>query len=205
MAKKGAPVAKKGKSVAPAAAPHRKPASTATKGPGRSKASEHPRGAEATDAKEQARAFDQAVRAFNSGNFGKAEALFEIAAQGPLLEMAHAATTRVLMCRQRLAAAGEPKVQTAEEHYELAIGLINRRDLKEAQKHLEAALKTPSDEDHIYYALALCRGLSGDVAGACEYLRKAIERHPRNRAMARRDPDFAELAHYPAFRQLIYG
>jgi len=48
-----------------------------------------------------------------------------------------------------------------------------------AVEHLETALRLAPGSDHIHYALALALGLAGDVSGAYENLRRAIELEPR--------------------------
>jgi tetratricopeptide (TPR) repeat protein len=118
--------------------------------------------------------------------------------------MAHAARLRIRMCEQRIATAG-PAPATAEEHYNYAVAFMNRADFQAARQHLERALQTAGDPDHIHYLLALCLGSLGDIDGACRHLRRAIEIHPRNRAMARSDPDFADLAHRPPISELLTG
>jgi hypothetical protein len=56
----------------------------------------------------------------------------------------------------------------------------------------------------VLYALAACQGLAGDLPGAYENLKRAIDLQPRNRLAARQDPDFAALADQPAFARLLY-
>jgi hypothetical protein len=52
--------------------------------------------------------------------------------------------------------------------------------------------------------MALCCGLSGDGTGACENLKRAIDLEPRNRILARQDPEFLGiLPQFPALRALI--
>ena len=60
---------------------------------------------------------------------------------------------------------------TPDEHYDYAITLINERKLSAARQHLLKGLEQQPEADHIYYALALCDGLSGDLQGAYENLR----------------------------------
>ena len=117
--------------------------------------------------------------------------------------MAHSARLHVRMCDQRLAKES-PALTTAEDHYNFAVTLMNRRDFQAARRHLEEALRMSSDGgDHLHYLLALCLGSLGDLEGASRHLKRAIEIHPRNRAMARSDPDFAELAHRPGIHELL--
>jgi hypothetical protein len=60
------------------------------------------------------------------------------------------------------------------------------------------------DAEYIVYTMALCCGLSGDGNGACENLKRAIELEPKNRILARQDPEFAILSQQiPALRALL--
>ena len=58
--------------------------------------------------------------------------------------------------------------------------------------------------DHMYYALAGAQALTGDLSGAHESLKRAIEMEPRNRIAARQDADFAPFANQPPFDALLY-
>jgi Flp pilus assembly protein TadD len=81
---------------------------------------------------------------------------------------------------------------------------MNARDMDKARHHLERALELEPAGDHILYTIALCRGLSGDGNGACENLKRAISLEPKNRILARQDPEFSALAlQIPALRALL--
>ncbi len=147
--------------------------------------------------------FEQAVALFHARRFEQAKALFEKAASGPALEVAHAARVHIRMCEQRLNRS-EPKPSSAEEHYAYAVALINQRELESAEKHLVEAARLAPDADHVYYALALCRGLRGDYEGASVQLRRAIELQPQNRYLARRDPDFSGFVHQPPLERILW-
>lgn len=149
--------------------------------------------AQAPGSQNQSEMFDRAIRAFQAGNYAAALKFFEKAEQGPLREMAHSAKLHGRMCAQRMAKP-ELSLKTADDHYNYAVTLINERKLERAEKHLLLAMAQSPKGDHLYYALALCRGLGGDLAGACSNLKRAIELQPRNRVAARNDPDFAEIA-----------
>ena len=57
---------------------------------------------------------------------------------------------------------------------------------------------------YILFTLALCCGLAGDGGGACENLKRAIAIEPRNKVLARQDPDFLLLAQQiPDLRALL--
>jgi Tfp pilus assembly protein PilF len=151
----------------------------------------------------QLKLFEQAVRLFHARNFAEARALFEKAQNGPNREMAHNAELHIRMCNRRLE---RPVVdlKTAEEHYNYGVAMINARNLAEAHQHLESALKMEPQADHVLYALALCKGLAGDVDGAHEHLKRAIELEPRNRIAARQDADFALFFDQPQMQQLLF-
>ncbi len=147
--------------------------------------------------------FENAMKLFHARQLREARQLFEAAAAGPERDVAQRARLHIAMCDRRLE---HPPVdlQTAEDHYNYGVALINTRKLSEARSHLEAALATSPDADHIHYALALAQALMGDSARACESLRRAIELEPRNRLIARQDADFAPLASHPPFSALLF-
>jgi tetratricopeptide (TPR) repeat protein len=146
---------------------------------------------------EQIGAFEKGIRLFHQRKFAEAKAAFQKALVGANAQIAHNAGMHIRVCDQRLAPAA-PQLSTAEDHYNYAVAMINARNLGAARTHLETALRTQPKADHIHYALALCRGLAGDLAGAGESLKRAVDLDPRNRQTARRDPDFASLLQHPA-------
>jgi tetratricopeptide (TPR) repeat protein len=154
-------------------------------------------------AQAQLKSFEQAVHLFHARKYAEARELFVPAAGGPNREMAHNAELHVRMCDRRLQ---KPVVElkTAEDHYNYGVAMINVRNLAEASHHLEAAIKLEPQADHIYFALALCKGLAGDLDGAHEHLKRAIDLEPRNRIAARQDADFALFADQPQIQQLLF-
>ena len=158
----------------------------------------------APQAPAQAEVFAKAANLFQAGRFAEAKDLFEAATTGPSPAMAHSARLHVRMCEQRIAHRG-PAPATADEHYTYAVAMMNRAEYLPAREHLEQALRLTDGGDYIHYALALCLGTLGDLEGACQHLKRAIEIQPRNRAAARHDPDFAELAHRPPISELLAG
>jgi len=155
------------------------------------------------DAGQQTRAFESAAVLFHSGEFRAAQELFQKAARGPSREMAHAALLHARMCQRRLESS-KPAPQTAEDHYNVAVALVNERRIEAAEHHLRLALAQAPESDHLYYVMALCRGLGGDLDGAYTYMTRAIELEPRNRIAARNDPDFAEIGQQPPLVELLY-
>ena len=142
------------------------------------------------------------MRLFHARKFKEARDLFVQAAGGDERAIAHKSELHIRMCDQRL--KEQPlELQTSEDHYNYAIAQINARNLLAAQQHLQSALLLDSNGDHIYYALALCHGLNGDLQGAHNNLKRAIELQPRNRITARQDADFAAIANQPEIAQLL--
>jgi len=140
---------------------------------------------------------------FHKRDFAKARELFEKAASGPAVEMAHAAQMRIRICDSRLADSG-PALKTLEDHYNYGITLMNRGDLATAQNHLKKAVSGNAKADHFHYAMALCSGLMGDIGASAAHLRKAIELSPGNRIAALNDAEFKSLVSHPALREILY-
>lgn len=153
--------------------------------------------------RQQADLFDRAVRLFHSGSYSEALVLFEGAAAGPVLDLAYSARSHAGMCARRTGVR-EPSLRTPDEHYDYAIALLNERRLPQAERHLVEAIAQAPKADYIHYALALCRGLEGDLQSAYRHLRRAIELQPKNRMIARNDPDFADIARLSPLSELLY-
>jgi tetratricopeptide (TPR) repeat protein len=107
------------------------------------------------------------------------------------------------VCERRTNHA-ELSLDTAEDHFNYGVERMNARDIERALHHLGQALEKQPQGDHILYTLALCCGIAGDGDGACENLKRAIELEPRNRILARQDPEFAVLVpQVPGLRALL--
>jgi tetratricopeptide (TPR) repeat protein len=147
--------------------------------------------------------FEAASKLFHSRKFREARELFLAAAAGPERDVAHRAGLHAAMCNQRLEQR-EVRCQTAEDHYNYGVALLNTRQSREAASHLERGLQMAPDSDHIHYALAVAHSLLGDWHRAHEHLRRSIELDPKNRLMARQDPDLGSVVSQPQFQALLY-
>jgi tetratricopeptide (TPR) repeat protein len=154
-------------------------------------------------AQEQLSTFEAAMKLFHARRLQEAQELFARAAAGPERDVAHRALLHEAMCHRRLEQSA-PALNSAEDHYNYGIALVNTRSLPQAREHFEKALELAPNSDHIHYALALAQAFSGDVGSAFENLRRAIDLEPRNRILARQDADFAPLANQPPFDSLLY-
>ncbi len=147
--------------------------------------------------------YEAAVRLMQQQKFEKAKTLFEKAMAGPSPELTERARVHLNICEQRLKKQIAP-IRTPEDHYNLAVALINSGRLEEAEQHLNRVLKLNPRADHVYYALSAVQSLRGDIESALENLKTAIDLEPRNRYLARNDRDFTALTEDPRFADLVY-
>jgi tetratricopeptide (TPR) repeat protein len=162
-----------------------------------------PNSAAANGAKQMA-AFEAAMRLFHTRKLKEARELFHQATTGPERDVAQRANLHIAMCDRRLQQTTAVTLGSAEDCYNYGIALINSRNLPEARAHLEKGLQIAPASDHIHYALAVAQALSGDLHGAHDSLKRAIELEPRNRLTARQDSDLAPLANQPMFSALLF-
>jgi tetratricopeptide (TPR) repeat protein len=112
---------------------------------------------------------------------------------------------RVLMhaAEKKLHEKSRMVLRSADDHYNIGIAELNRRQLDAAMQHLQHALKLTPKGDHVLYAMAVVNGLKGNRDEALSYLKQAIQYRPENRFLAARDNDFDTLIEDPEFRQLV--
>ena len=148
----------------------------------------------------QMKQWEEGVRLFSQRKFAPAHARFKEAGSGPAAHIADKARSYAQIC-ERKTNGPTPDLQTSDDHFNYGVERLNARDMDVARKHLDRALSMEPNGEHILFTLALCCGLSGDGAAACENLRRAIALEPRNRVLARQDPEFLGLAQQlPALR-----
>lgn len=151
----------------------------------------------------QMKQWEEAVGMFSQKQFAAANERFTLAATGPAAHIADKARSYAQICARKMSGT-EVDLHTADDHFNYGVERLNARDMDVARRHLDRALAMEPDGEHILFTLALCCGLSGDGAGACENLRRAIALEPRNRILARQDPEFSALAQQlPALRALL--
>lgn len=155
-------------------------------------------------AKLQLKAYEEAVALFSQRRLPEAHKRFLDAAGGPDAHVADKSRSYAQVCERRTRNA-ELDLKTAEDHFNYGVERLNERDFDRAMRHFAQALELQPDAEHVYYTRALCCGLAGDGEGACENLKRAIDLEPRNRILARQDPEFtAVLPQLPGLRTLIY-
>ena len=152
----------------------------------------------------QMAAFEAAMKLFHARKLKEARDMFHQATIGPERDVAQRANLHIAMCDRRLQQVTAVPLGSAEDYYNYGIALINSRNLAEARVHLEKGLQISPGSDHIHYALAVAQALSGDMHGAHDSLKRAIDIDPRNRLTARQDSDLAPQANQPLFSVLLF-
>jgi tetratricopeptide (TPR) repeat protein len=151
----------------------------------------------------QLKIYEQAIQLFSQRKLPEARDRFLEVAKGPAPHISDKARSYVQVCERRTSVT-QIKLSTAEDHFNYGVERLNARDVELAKHHLGRALTLQPDADHVLFTLALCCGLAGDGNGACENLKRAIDLEPRNRILARQDPEFAALAsQFPRLRALL--
>ena len=147
--------------------------------------------------------YESALKLFAQRRYAEARELFGRAAAGPASNIADKARTHIQVCERKTRTL-DLEFESADDHFNYAVERLNARDVEKARHHLSRALAMKPDAEHIVYTMALCCGLSGDPSGACENLKRAIELEPKNRILARQDPEFATLSlQIPGVRALL--
>lgn len=151
----------------------------------------------------QMKAWEEGVREFSLKKFSAAHARFKEAAAGPAAHIADKARSYAQICERRTSGPAL-ELKTAEDHFNYGVERLNARDIETARRHLERALALDPKGEHILFTLALCCGMAGDGHGACDNLKRAIALEPRNKVLARQDPEFMLLAQQiPDLRALL--
>jgi tetratricopeptide (TPR) repeat protein len=154
------------------------------------------------DGQRQRAAYEAGMKLFHLRKLREARGYFATAGDGPERDVANRAKLHICMCDRRLEQQ-TVVLNSAEDHYNYGVALMNARNAVAARENLEIALRMAPGADHIHYALGLAQALSGDIAGAFENIRRAIEIEPRNRLLARQEPDLAPFAAQPPFDSLL--
>jgi tetratricopeptide (TPR) repeat protein len=151
----------------------------------------------------QLKIYEHAVQLFSQRKLTEAREQFLEVTKGPAPHISDKARSYAQVCERRTGGS-DVKLSTAEDHFNYGVERLNARDVELARHHFGRALSMQPNADHVLYTLALCCGFAGDGNGACENLKRAIDLEPRNRILARQDPEFLGLAsQFPALRSLL--
>jgi tetratricopeptide (TPR) repeat protein len=118
-------------------------------------------------------------------------------------EIQERAKVLIVACEKKVHERGRTVLRSADDHYNVGIADLNRRELASAIEHLQHALKLMPKGDHVLYALATASALQGNREQALHYLRQSIQHRGENRFLAARDSDFESLQEDTEFRDLV--
>ena len=150
-------------------------------------------------------ALEAGIKLMYAEDFAKAVKAFNkvIADYPEEPEIQASAKARIQACEKKLQERARTVYRTPDDHYNVAVALMNRGDVPSALIHLQSALKLAPKADHILYAMAAANALQGNRDQALHYLKQSIHHRAENRFQAQQDNDFAVLAEEQAFKDLI--
>jgi tetratricopeptide (TPR) repeat protein len=138
-------------------------------------------------------------------DFEKAIRCFEnlIAEHPEEPEIQERAKVLIHASEKKLQEKGRTVLRSSDDHYNVGVADLNRREMTSAIQHLEHALKLAPKADHVLYALAAANAIQGNRDDALSHLKQAIHFRSENRFLAARDADFEVLHEDPDFKQLV--
>jgi tetratricopeptide (TPR) repeat protein len=152
-------------------------------------------------------AYEAGLKLMHAEEYAKAIRAFRelIAEHTDEPEIAERARVLMQASEKKLHEKEKTIFRSAEDHYNVGIAALNRRDLDPAAQHLQQALKLAPKGDHILYALAVVNALKGNREDALSFLKQSIQVRPENRFLAARDSDFQILDEDSDFKHLVTG
>jgi outer membrane protein assembly factor BamD (BamD/ComL family) len=150
-------------------------------------------------------AYETAIKLMHAEQFEKAIRHFDslIAEHTDEPEIQERAKVLLHACEKKIQEKARTVFRSADDHYNVGIADLNRRELGSAIEHLQHALKLMPKGDHVLYALATANALQGNRDQALQYLKQSIHHRLENRFQAARDADFESLQEDADFKQLI--
>ena len=150
-------------------------------------------------------AYESAIKLMHAEQFDKAIRHFEdlIVEHPEEPEIQERAKVLLHACEKKIHEKARTVLRSADDHYNMGVAELNRRELTSAIEHLQHALKLTQNAEHVLYALATANALQGSRDAALDFLKQAIHYRPENRFLAARDGDFESLQEDPDFKQLV--
>jgi len=150
-------------------------------------------------------AYEAGIKLMHAEEFEKAIRCFdELISEHPEEpEIQERAKVLIHACEKKIQDKGRTVLKSSDDHYNVGIADLNRRELGSAIEHLQQALRQTPKADHVLYALATANALKGNRDQALQYLKECMQYRPQNRFLATRDADFASLQEDPEFKHLV--
>src|SRR5205823_5653781 len=108
-------------------------------------------------------AYEAGIKLMHSEQFEKAIRCFEdlIAEHPDEPEIQERAKVLIHASEKKIQEKGRTVLRSADDHYNVGVADLNRREIASAIQHLEHALKLAPKADHVLYALAAANALQG--------------------------------------------
>ena len=150
-------------------------------------------------------AYEAAIKLMHNEQFERAIRCFTelIAQHSDEPEIQERAKVLLHASEKKLQEKARTVLRSADDHYNVGVADLNRREMVSAIQHLEHALKLAPKADHVHYALAAANAIQGNRDQALTHLKQAIHHRAENRFLASRDADFESLYEDPDFKQLV--
>ena len=150
-------------------------------------------------------AYEAAIKLMHAEAFEKAIRAFDdlIAEHPEEPEIQERAKVLLHACEKKIHEKERTVLRSADDHYNVGIADLNRREIESAIQHLEHALKLTPKGDHVLYALAAANAVRGNREQALGFLKQAIHYRAENRFLAARDGDFESLQEDAEFKTLV--
>ena len=150
-------------------------------------------------------ALENGIKLMYAEDFAKAVKAFNkvIADYPEEPEIQASAKARIQACEKKIQERSRTIYRTPDDHYNVAVALMNRGDVGSAMTHLQSALKLAPKADHVLYAIAAANALQGNRDEALHFLKQSIHHRAENRFQAQQDNDFSLIAEEQAFKDLI--
>lgn len=157
-----------------------------------------------TDFHEAVELYDRALRVLQTHDYQTAATLLrQVLSAYPAEHSLHDRVRLYLkVCDRHLqsAAAGP---ETVDDHLYAATVAMNAGDRATTLKHLAEAQTLDPENDHALYMRGVLSVLNGEPEIGLEFLRKAIEANPDNRALVRHEPELEALRATEGVRLLL--
>src|ERR1700727_2529971 len=148
--------------------------------------------------------YEAGLRAMQEHKYDKAKPHFQKIIAGSVRELVDRASVHLNTCNQHLDRSAATQFESAEEHFDYAVSLMNVGDYVTAREHLEKLLKQNAKSDYVIYGLAALDCLTGHLEESLRHLDEALHLNAQLRFQARNDSDFQNLAEDPRFTELLY-
>lgn len=150
-------------------------------------------------------AYERGLRAVHQHRYAEArDALSAILTDYPEERELHDRVRLYLQVCERELGEEQPEApESVEDRLYAATVALNAGDQPAALALLQSVQSEEPDNDHALYMLGITQSVGGDPEAGLEYLRRAIELNPENRALARHAPELETLRTTDGFKHLL--